>query len=210
MPHLPHSTVHPGKTRPSHSPPGRGPASLVDLRSQVELHVAVVVPLEVVLHQQRRVGPQAELHGPGERGGLGKVDEVAQREGRGHGLVHREAHPLLRLLRLPGLQHDVARAHVALHAEGDALLAGTHLCIPAELLKAPADPQELRRGQLRRDLVVLLRDLHVLALDLHELQLEVGDAVLLAALALEAHSVCVAAPPELQRVAGAAHLQDLR
>mmetsp|Transcript_83361 Transcript_83361/g.232039 ORF Transcript_83361/g.232039 Transcript_83361/m.232039 type:complete len:300 (-) Transcript_83361:30-929(-) len=196
----------PRPCRERHSPS----LSLVDLGCEVELHVPVLRVLQGVLDEQRRVRAQAELHEATERRRLREVHQVPQREGRRNRLVHRQRDPVLRLLRLPRLQHDVARTQVALHAERDALLARLHLHRLAELLQVPADLLELRRGQLHRDLVVLLRNLHVLALDLHQLQVELGDAIVVAALALEAHCVGVRLPPQLQRIAWATHLQDLR
>mmetsp|Transcript_88626 Transcript_88626/g.250878 ORF Transcript_88626/g.250878 Transcript_88626/m.250878 type:complete len:202 (-) Transcript_88626:305-910(-) len=183
--------------------------SLVDLRCQVELQVAVVRALQAVPHEQGRVWAKAELHGAAQRRSLGEIDQVAQRECGSYRLVDGEAHLVLGLLCLAWLQHDVAGAHVALNAEGDALLGGLQLHRLAKLLEVAADLLELRRRQLCDHLVVLLRHLHVLALNLHQLQVEVGDPVVLPALALEAHEVCVVLPAQLQRVVLPAHLQDL-
>merc|ERR1719464_2508216 len=193
------SAVQPKCTHPCPSQTAYS-LSLIDLRRQVELHVAVVRPLKVILHKQRRIWPEAKLYGATQRRRFGKVHEVTERKRRGHGLMHCEGHLLLWLLGLPRLEHHVAGADITLHAECDALLACLHLHRLAELLQVPADLLELGRGQLRGHLVVMLGDLHVLTFNLHELQVEIGYAVLLTAFALEAHNIGIASPPQLQRV----------
>merc|ERR1712084_186186 len=95
--------------------------SLVNLGRQIELHETVLGLLELVLHQQGRVGAQTQFNSAAERRGLGEIDQVAQGEGRGHGLVHGECYLLLWLLRLTRLQHHVAATDITLHAEGNAL-----------------------------------------------------------------------------------------
>merc|ERR1740121_2309300 len=97
------------------------PNSLIDLRRQVELQVAVVCVLEAVPHQQGRVRAQAELHGAAQRRGLGKIHKIPEGECGRDRLMNGEGHLLLGLVRVPGLQHHVAGAHVALNAERDAL-----------------------------------------------------------------------------------------
>merc|ERR1719198_742108 len=57
--------------------------------------------------------------------------------------MHRQRHLLLRLVRVPRLQHHVAGANVTLDAEGDALLARLHLHGLTELLQITADLLEL-------------------------------------------------------------------
>merc|ERR1719254_308684 len=184
--------------------------SLVDLRGQVELHEAVLAPLEVILHEQRGVRSKTQLYGTTERSGLCEIHEITQSECCCHGLVHRQGHPLFWPFSLPGLQHDIATPGVALDAESDALLACFYLHRLAELLEIAADPLKLCRRQPRCDLVLLLRDLHVLAFDLHQLQIEVSDAVITSTLELEADHVSTTLPAELQGVRRPTHFQDLR
>merc|ERR1719237_545906 len=184
--------------------------SLVDLGGQVELHEAVLAPLEVIFHEQRGVGSKTQLYSTTEGSGLCEIHEVTQSEGCCHGLVHRQRHPLLWPFGLPRLQHDIAAPCVALDAESDAFLACFHLHRLAELFQVTADPLKLCRWQPRCDLVVLLRDLHVLALYLHQLQIEVSDAVVTSTLALEADCVSTTLPAELQGVSRPTHFQDLR
>merc|ERR1712190_603026 len=174
--------------------------SLVDLRCQVELQVAVVRVFEIVPDEQGCIWAKAELHGAAQWCSLGKIDQVTQREGGSYRLVDGETNLILGLLCLARLQHDVARAHVTLNAEGDALLGGLQLHRLSELLQVAADLLKLRRGQLCHHLVVLLRNLHVLALDLHQLQVEVGDAVVASAFALETDSVGTTLPADFERV----------
>merc|ERR1719510_501321 len=71
-----------------------GGPSLINLGRQVELHVAVVCPLKVVLHEQGRIWPEAKLHGAAKRRRFGEVHEVAERKRCGHRLMHREGHLL--------------------------------------------------------------------------------------------------------------------
>merc|ERR550532_549011 len=123
--------------------------SIIDLWRQVELHVAVVCPLKVILHEQGCIWPEAKLHSATERRRFGKVHEVAECKRRGHGLVHCEGHLLFRLLRLPRLEHHVTGANITLHAECDTLLTCLHLHRLAKLLQVSTNLLELSGGQLR-------------------------------------------------------------
>merc|ERR1740121_2711978 len=118
--------------------------SLVDLRCEVELQVAIVRVLEVVPYEQRCIWAKTKLHRATQRRGLGEIDKVTQRESGRDWLVHGEAHHVLGLLRRARLRHDVASAHVALDGECDALFGGLHLHRLAELLEVAADLLELR------------------------------------------------------------------
>merc|ERR1712050_234196 len=172
-----------GKSLPdAHSPSSpRGVSqpleSLINLRRQIELHESILGPLQVVLHEQRGVWPETQLHITRQGRRLRKVHQVAQSERGGYWFMHCQGDPVLRLLCLPWLQHDIAAACVTLHTEGDSFLAGLHLHCLAKLLQIPTDLLELCGRQLSDDLVLLFWDLHVLTLDLHQLQIEVSDAV---------------------------------
>merc|ERR1719323_1630903 len=189
-----------GAANLNHSDPTQAKCSLslINLWCQVELHVAIVCLLEVILHKQGRIWPEAKLHSATERRRFGEVHEVTERKRRCHRFMHCEGHLLFRFFGLPRLEHHVASTNITLHAECNALLTCLHLHGLSELLQVSANLLELSRGQLCRHLVVLLRNLHVLAFDLHELQVEVGNAVLFAAFALEAHDVSVTPPSQLQ------------
>merc|ERR1719393_1091103 len=185
-------------------------ASLVDLWCQVELHVAIVGLLQVVLHQQRRIWAQTELHNAAERRSLREVDKVAESKGSSHWLVHSQGDGVFWLLRVAArLQHNVSCTNVASNAELDAFLASAHLHGLAELLEILADLLELARRQASHHLVLLLWDLHVLALNLHQLQVEIRNSIVRVALALKVQSVRVILPLQLERIVGAADLEDL-
>mmetsp|Transcript_167110 Transcript_167110/g.295877 ORF Transcript_167110/g.295877 Transcript_167110/m.295877 type:complete len:206 (+) Transcript_167110:342-959(+) len=123
--------------------------------------------------------------------------------------MHGQSNLLLRLLRLSGFQHDIPGANVALHTEPDTFFACLDLHCLAKLLQVPADLHELSRRQTCKNLVLLLGNLHVLAFDLHEFQVKVSNPIILTTFTLEAHSVSIILPFQLQRIVWAAHLEDL-
>mmetsp|Transcript_87620 Transcript_87620/g.157913 ORF Transcript_87620/g.157913 Transcript_87620/m.157913 type:complete len:304 (-) Transcript_87620:128-1039(-) len=197
-------TRSPYNNNTNNNPPS---SSLVDLRSQVELHVPVLCHIEIVLHHQWCIWAETELHCATQRSGLRKVHQVAQSKGCGDRLLHCESNLFSWVLAFPGLQQNVASANVALDAKLEPVLAGTELDGFSELLEVSADLLKLRGRHANRNLVVLLRDLHVLALDLHQLEVEVRNAVL-ARLALEVHGICLVLPADLQSIVWATHLED--
>merc|ERR1711994_529036 len=144
----------------------QGPRSLIDLRSQIELHETVLAPFKVILDQQGSVRPEPQLYSAAQGSGLREIDEIPQGESRSHRVVYSQAYSLLGLLCLSRLQHHIAASRVSLDAEGDPFLAGLDLHRFTELLQISADFLEFCRRQLGSDLVMLLRDLHVLTLDL--------------------------------------------
>merc|ERR1711920_1158757 len=120
------------------------PTSLINLRCEVELHEAVLAPLEVILDQQGGVRSKSKLHCTTQGSCFREVHQVTKGEGRSHRLMHRQSYSFLGLLRLPRLQHDVATPSIALNTEGDAFLAGLHLHGLAKLLQITANLLELR------------------------------------------------------------------
>merc|ERR1719382_1759700 len=77
--------------------------SLIDLRRQVELQVAIVRVLQVILHEQGRVWAKAELHRAAERRSLREIDQVTQRESGSYWFVDRDTYLVLGLLCLARL-----------------------------------------------------------------------------------------------------------
>merc|ERR1719498_66090 len=183
--------------------------SLVNLWCQVELHVAIVCVLQLILHHERRIWAQSQLHSAGQRSRLCKGYKIAQGEGGSDSLVNCQRDSLFWLLCFSWLQHDVSCANISLNAEANTILACLDLHGFAKLLKVAADLQELGRRKLCNHLVLLLWDFHVFTFNLHELQLKVGDAIVLSTLTLEVDSVCIILPPKLQGVSWSAHLEDL-
>merc|ERR1712242_673478 len=108
-----------------------------------KLHETVVASLQVILHKQGGIRPEPQLHRTTEGCSFCEIHYVTQSEGCCDGLVHRQRHPVLELLRLPWLQHDIASTRITLHAEGDPLLACLHLHRFPKLLEIPADLLEL-------------------------------------------------------------------
>merc|ERR1711879_543933 len=64
--------------------------SLVDLGGEVELQMAILGPLDVILHKEWCIGTETNLNLAAKRRGLCEVDEVAQRKGGGHILMDSE------------------------------------------------------------------------------------------------------------------------
>merc|ERR1719265_1718272 len=183
--------------------------SLINLWYKVKLHESVVCILQLVLHRERRVRAETKLHCAAERRGLGESHQIAERKSCSNRFVHSQTHLLFRLLRFSRLHHDIPGANVALHTKTDAFLARLDLHGLTEFLQIPADLLELSRWQSRKHLVLLFRNLHMFTLDLHQLEVKISNPVVFATFALEAHSVRIILPPQLQGVARTAHLEDL-
>merc|ERR1719487_193956 len=133
--------------------------SFINLWGQVELHVTIIRVFKLIFHHEGRVRSESQLHSAAQRSSLCKGHKVSQSKGSSDTLVHRQRRPLLWLFRLPRLQHDIPSAHIALHAEANAILTCLDLHGLAKLLQVPTNLEELSRGQLRNDFILLLRDL---------------------------------------------------
>mmetsp|Transcript_38104 Transcript_38104/g.68098 ORF Transcript_38104/g.68098 Transcript_38104/m.68098 type:complete len:223 (-) Transcript_38104:232-900(-) len=181
--------------------------SLVNLRSKVKLHVALVLTLQVILHQKGRVRSKPQSHRAAQWGCLGEVHQISKCKVGGDRLVHSKADFILWLVRLVGLQQDIAAADVTGHHKLEPFFAAIQLHSVPKLLQILADPQELGRWHLCNHFVMLLRNLHDLTLDVHELEVKISNAII-RTLVLEAHHLRVHLVANLHRVRGAGHLHD--